>query len=406
MTSIAIVNIGKLVSGDTRQGILDADTVLIREGKIAAFGRHDDLDAAAADHIVDVKGVVVSPGLIDAHTHPVIGDWHPRQNVIGWMEGALHGGVTTIVSMGSSTLQGRPSDPAGVKALAILGAKTGQNYRPGGGLKVHGGAIFLEKGLTKADFEEMAKEGVRVVAEIGGTGLFEYEDVKDYVNWAREVGMIVPMHFAGRSVPGSARLYADEVIALQPDVVVHINGGPTSAPQHEAERLIEGTSAYLEVICNGNYRTMYDFVMLMKEREQLHRLLIGTDSPVGAGVMPLGMIRTVQFVSSMCGIPAEKALAMATGTVADAYRLNTGKVEVGREADLIAIDAPLDCYVNDGLQCIEYGDVPAVRMIMVDGEVIALRARNTTFSDTQVTVDGREAAYKTRESMLFSAISG
>ena len=113
MASTAIVNIGKLVSGDYRTGLLDADTVLIRDGKIAAFGKREDMDITGVDHVVDVKGLIVSPGLIDAHTHPVIGDWHPRHNVIGWMDGALHGGVTTIVSMGASTIQGRPSDPAG-----------------------------------------------------------------------------------------------------------------------------------------------------------------------------------------------------------------------------------------------------------------------------------------------------
>ena len=37
MASTAIVNIGKLVSGDYRTGLLDADTVLIRDGKIAAI---------------------------------------------------------------------------------------------------------------------------------------------------------------------------------------------------------------------------------------------------------------------------------------------------------------------------------------------------------------------------------
>lgn len=405
MRTTAVVNIGKLASGDVQRGLLPADTILIRDGKIAQIGWRKDLDLSRADHVVDVKGMVVAPGLIDAHTHPVIGDWHPRQTVVGWMEGALHGGVTSLVSMGASTMQGRPSDPAGVKALAILGAKSGKNYRPGGGLKVHGGALFLEKGLTKADFEEMAREGVKVIAEIGGGGLYRYEDVKEYVDWAREVGIIVPVHFGGRSVPGSAKLYADEVIALQPDVVVHINGGPTSAPPHEAERLIEGTRAYLEVIHNGNYRTLRDFVHLMKRRDQLHRLLIGTDSPVGAGVMPLGMIRTVMFVSSVGEVPAEKALAMASGSVAEAYRLKTGKVEVGREADLLALDAPLDCYVEDALKCIEYGDVPAVAMIMVDGEVIALRARNTTLTERQVSVDGQEAFYPTREAVLLPPIS-
>ena len=32
MTATAIINIGKLVSGDCRKGLLDADTVLIHDG--------------------------------------------------------------------------------------------------------------------------------------------------------------------------------------------------------------------------------------------------------------------------------------------------------------------------------------------------------------------------------------
>ena len=401
MTGTAIVNIGKIVSGDCRLGLLDADTILIRDGLIDAFGRQADMGVPEADHVVDVKGMTVAPGLIDAHTHPVIGDWHPRQNVLGWMESAFHGGVTTMVSMGSGMIQGRPSDPAGVKSLAILGAKVGKNHRPGGGLKFHGGAIILEKGLEKADFEEMAREGVKVVAEVGAAGLNRPEEIEQYLDWAREAGMVVPLHFGGRSVPGSARIYADEAAEIDPDVVVHINGGPTSAPAEEAERLIDATSAYLEVIYTGNFKTMYDFIMLMKERDLLHRVLIGTDSPVGAGVVPLGMMRTVLFVSSLCGVPAETALAMASGTVADAYRLNTGKVEIGREADLLALDAPWDCHAPDALGAIEFGDVPAVTMIMVDGEVIAHRARNTTLTDRRISVDGKEAKLGSREASMF-----
>ena len=59
---------------------------------------------------------------------------------------------------------GRPTDPAGVKALTILAHKAFANLRPSG-VKVHAGAVMLEDGLTEADFEEMAKAGVRLVAE-------------------------------------------------------------------------------------------------------------------------------------------------------------------------------------------------------------------------------------------------
>ncbi len=403
MTTTAIVNIGKIVSGNCREGLIGADTIIVKDGIITQIGDSQDMKGGSVDHVVDVKGMVVAPGMIDAHTHPVIGDWHPRQNVLGWMESALHGGVTTIVSMGSGMLQGRPTDAAGVKSLAILGAKVGRNYRPGGGLKFHGGAIILEKGLKKSDFEEMAKEGVKVVAEIGAAGLHSLEEIWEYLDWAREVEMVIPLHFGGRSVPGSACIYAKEAIALRPDVVLHINGGPTSAPGTEADRLVDETSAYLEVIYTGNFRTMYDFVLRMKERSLLHRVIIGTDSPVGAGVVPLGMLRTVLFVSSLCKVPAEIAWAMASGSVAEAYNLNTGKVEIGREADLIAMDAPWDCNASDALAAIEFGDVPAVTMIMVDGEVISHRARNTTLTDRLVNVDGKEVSLKTREGILFSS---
>ena len=406
MTTTAIVNIGTLVSGDCRKGLLDADTILIQDGKIARIGKSRKTDISGADHLVDMKEMVVAPGLIDAHTHPVIGDWHPRQNVLGWMESAFHGGVTTIVSMGSGMVQGRPTDAAGVKSLAILGAKVGRNHHPGGGLKFQGGAIILEKGLKKSDFEEMAAEGVRVVAEVGAAGLHELEEIREYLDWAREVGMVIPVHFGGRSVPGSACIYAEEAAAFHPDVVVHINGGPTSAPAEEVDRLIDGTSAYLEVIYTGNFKTMYDFVLRMKERDLLDRVLIGTDSPVGAGVVPLGMLRTVLFVSSLCGVPAETAWAMASGSVADAYRLNTGKVEVGREADLLAMDAPWDCTASDALAAIEFGDIPAVTMVMVDGEVITHRARNTTLTDRRIKVNGKEISFTTREGILFSSGAG
>ncbi|HBC92823.1 MAG TPA: Enamidase, partial [Pelotomaculum sp.] len=61
---------------------------------------------------------------------------------------------------------GRPKDPAGTKALAILAHKSFANLHSSG-LKVHGGAVILEKGLVEKDFAEMAAEGVWLVGEVG-----------------------------------------------------------------------------------------------------------------------------------------------------------------------------------------------------------------------------------------------
>ncbi|MFU8857547.1 MAG: Enamidase, partial [Deferrisomatales bacterium] len=151
-----IVNVGCLVSGDVRAPLLDADALLVERGKIAAVGRGADLAHSAAERVIDARGCAVTPGLIDSHVHPVLGDYTPRQHQVGFLESEVHGGVTTAISAGEVHLPGRPRDPAGVKALAILAARSFAGFRPGG-MKVVGGAVILEPGLTEADFAELAR---------------------------------------------------------------------------------------------------------------------------------------------------------------------------------------------------------------------------------------------------------
>ena len=97
---LVILNIGLLLSGDIGNPILDADTLVAVNGKIAAVGKAKDVDTENATLTVDANGTVVAPGLIDSHVHPVAGDWTPRQNQLGWIDSCLRGGVTTMVSAG------------------------------------------------------------------------------------------------------------------------------------------------------------------------------------------------------------------------------------------------------------------------------------------------------------------
>ena len=50
-----------------KNGIIENGTVLIEDGKIAAVGT--DIAVPAEAEIIDAGGAIVSPGLIDAHTH-------------------------------------------------------------------------------------------------------------------------------------------------------------------------------------------------------------------------------------------------------------------------------------------------------------------------------------------------
>ena len=376
MSKVLLKNIGTIVSGDIKNPIIKGDCIFIEDGKISQVGVFETLTLKDADKIIDCNGTTVTPGLIDSHCHSILGDYTSRQNQTGFLESELHGGVTTMISAGEVHLNGRPKDPAGVKALAILASKSFNNFRPGGA-KVEGGAVILEKGLTLKDFQEMAKEGVHIVGEIGLGSIKTPEEAAPMVKWARECNMTIMMHTGGTSIPGSSTVTADMVIKTDPDIASHVNGGPTAVSFKEIEKLVEKTQMGLEIVHCGNPRIAVEAGRLFVEKGVLHRVIIGNDAPSGTGVVPLGILRVINHLASLTPITAEQAICMATGNTARIHKLNRGMIEPGREADLVIMDAPIGSVGKDALSAIEAGDVPGVAMVLVDGKIVVQTSRNT-----------------------------
>jgi enamidase len=365
-------NVGVLVSGDLQRPVLDADSLLLRDGVIEAIGRGLDEDA---DTVVDARGTTVMPGLIDSHVHPVFGDFTPRQRTVDFLDSALHGGVTTAISAGEVHLPGRPRDIVGLKALAIVAAKAYASFRPGG-VKVEAGAPILELGLSEADFAEMAAAGVKLVGEIGLGSVKTGKDAAPMVRWAKQHGMTVTIHTGGPSIPGSSPIGADVVLEAQPHVVGHINGGTTSMAPAEIDRLI-ATDMALEIVQCGNPRTALHTVRAAVDARATGRLIVGNDAPSGTGVIPLGVLRTLSLLAALGGLPPAEAVACATGNTARVYRLNRGLIAEGREADLVVCDAPIGSVAPDALGALAAGDLPGVSMVLVDGRIVLGRSRNT-----------------------------
>lgn len=376
MSNLLLKNIGTIVSGDIKNPIIKGDCIFIEDGRISSVGAFETLTLKDADMVIDCNGTTVTPGLIDSHCHSILGDYTSRQNQSGFLESELHGGVTTMISAGEVHLQGRPKDPAGVKALAILACKSFKNFRPGGA-KVEGGAVILEKGLTKKDFQEMAEQGVHIVGEIGLGSVKDPEEAAPMVKWARECNMTIMMHTGGTSIPGSSTVTADMVIKTDPDIASHVNGGPTAVSFEEIEKLVEKTNMALEIVHCGNPLIAVEAGRLFKEKNVLSRVIIGNDAPSGTGVVSLGVLRVINHLASLTPITAEQAICMATGNTARIHKLNRGIIEPGREADLVIMDAPMGSVGKDALSAIEAGDVPGVSMILVDGEIKVQTSRNT-----------------------------
>src|SRR5437016_2237391 len=158
---VAIVNLGQIVSGDWHIPFAAGDTILIEGERIATVGSAPAGAVEGADVVIDAAGMTAIPGLIDSHVHVTFGDYTPRQRTVGFLESYVHGGVTTAISASEVHVPGRPRDPEGVKALAVAAQRCFADYRPGG-MKVIAGSVILEPGLKAADFQELARKGVRL----------------------------------------------------------------------------------------------------------------------------------------------------------------------------------------------------------------------------------------------------
>jgi enamidase len=372
--AFAIAGIGTLVSGNIEQPVLEADAVRVEDGRIAAIGSRSDV--ADGVPILDIGGASLMPGLIDDHVHPVLGDYTPRQFQSNYLQGFVHGGVTRAISAGEVHTPGRPKEREGTKALAILAHKSFASGRVGGA-RVHAGALLLEEGLTEQDFADLAAQGVHLVGEIGISGVQDPDTAEEMTRWAQAAGMTVTVHVGGKSVPTSSTIDGAFVARVRPDVAAHVNGGPTAAATEDVERILTETDAHVEIVHNGNVRAARDVAELVASRQEMHRLLIGTDSPAGTGVVPLGMLRTVSWISAFAGVPGAQAIAAASGNTARARRVDGGTVAVGEVADLVVADAPDGSQASDLCAALEAGDTPAIAAVIVDGDIVVRKSRNT-----------------------------
>lgn len=388
--SIAIVNIGRTHIGDLAGTPLRGDAIICVGGLIEWIGSTSEVTVSDHETVIDARGAGVIPGLIDSHVHTTFGDFTPRQQTVGFLESYTHGGVTRALSASEVHVPGRPTDPEGVKALAIAAQRSFEHYRPGG-MTVHAGSVILEPGLTLEDFRYLREQGVWLAK--GGFGAVASPmDYVPLVRDARSAGIVVTVHSGGGSIPGTLeRIDAEALLAMRPNVSFHTNGGPTAMTREDNERMVvEGGDIALQLVMAGNLRSSLDICRLAHEHGQEARILIASDTPTGTGVVPLALWHLMAELVSLGGMTWQQGVAAATGTVADVYGLDAGRIGVGRPADLLVIDAPLGSVGDDWAGALQAGDVPGISAAVIGGVLRYTRSRNTPAARRQVLVNGIE----------------
>src|SRR3990172_5689073 len=323
MPSVLIKNIGALVTGDLKKPLRNADSIYVEDGIVRVIGNGLN---HRAEIVIDAHGITAIPGLIDSHSHPTFGDFTPAQNSLSWITHYMHGGVTALVSAGELHLPGLPLPPDAKTAmsLALLAKRCWDNLRPSG-VKVHGGTLLLVPGLKEKDFDEIAAAGIRLVKFI----FYDYSllpngEAERYVKWARERGV---------------------------------------------ERIVGETDYYVEICSSGNSRMVLSLMCAVKIKGAFHRLLIGTDTPGGTGIIPRGMLREIAFLSSVAEVTPEVAVCMATGNVGCAHALPLGTLEEGKAADILLLDRIQGSVAQSALDAFAKGDLPGISVVIIDGEI-------------------------------------
>lgn len=392
MTTLLVEDIGLLVHGDRAIAPVRDTTLVIEDGVIAEIGA----TAVAPDQVLSAGGLTVMPGLIDGHVHPTFGEWTPAQDAIGWIHNYLHGGTTSMVSAGELHIPGLAFDaltPELVLSIAITSKHTTGRMRPSG-VKVNAGTVLLVPGMTEEHFDRAHREGIDQLKFI----FYDWNRLGDgeaqrYVEWAHDRGMTVKLHSGGVSRSGSSRVAgADVVIAVQPDIVGHISGGPIPAPDADIAAIIAGLpDTNVEVCSSNNYRATKVVTDELMRRGRLDRLTLGTDTPGGTGVIPRGMLRNICYLASVCGVDPVSAVAAATGQTARAHGLATGVIAEGMPADLLVLGPISGSTARDGLESFALGDLPGIATVLVDGvPLVASRSEQTPPPSRSVTWRGAD----------------
>ncbi|MEU8635839.1 amidohydrolase family protein [Amycolatopsis sp. NPDC048633] len=340
---------GLVVSMDPAVGDLPRGDVLIEDGRIAAIGA--TLDSAAAE-VVDATGKIVLPGFVDTHRHTwqtafrgLGADWtfdqyrvavHGRLkphyqpedvylgNLLGRLE-ALSSGVTTMLDWFHCA--GRPENADA--AIAALHAAPGHS-------------IFC----YGADGPDIAPEIRRVRASLPGDAMAlglrgpvvsTMDETAADVALARELGLRVSTHVHGTGgwPHGDRPIAGMRERGLLDDRTTIVHGNGLSDDQ-----LAMLADAGSSVSISPDVELKMGFEPLVTGRALaagLRPSLSIDDCPSAGGDM-FGAMRTA-LAAERGGVTTRDVLGFATVEGARACGRNTGSLTVGKDADLVLLDA-------------------------------------------------------------------
>jgi imidazolonepropionase len=358
-------------------GLIPKGAVALSGKAIAWVGRTKDLPAALPNNVAvsDVRGALVTPGLIDCHTHLVWAGSRYRE-FEQRLQGASYediaragGGIAATVAATRAASEndlltlalGRAAKlvAEGVTALEI---KSGYGLDRDNELKMLRVARTLAKRLSLSvrttllaahavppEFKDRSDDYIKCVCEdilpaAAAEGLADAVDafcdhigfttaqVEQVFTKARELGLGVKLHAEQFSNQGGAALAA-KFKALSADHLEHVDKEGVEAM---------GAARTVAVLLPGAYSYLRETKLPPIELLRVHRVPIAIASDLNPGSAPLASLQLNMILAcTQFGLTPEEALLGVTRNAARALGLRKvrGTIEPGKIADLVVWNA-------------------------------------------------------------------
>jgi dihydroorotase len=169
---------------DPSSGRDDVGDVIIRDGRIAGVGRNQGTPDGA--EVLDVKGLVVAPGLIDVHAHLREPGQEDRETIATGTAAAAAGGFTAVCAM--------PNTDPPIDNQSAVGFVVKQAAAAGAARVYPIAAVSLgQKGEQLAEFGELVGAGAVAVSD-DGHPVASGQLMRTALEYARAFGIPVADH--------------------------------------------------------------------------------------------------------------------------------------------------------------------------------------------------------------------
>ena len=165
--------------------------ILISDGKIEKTGKNLSDKA----ELIDAKGMIVAPGLVDMHTHLREPGREDEETVLTGTLAAIKGGFTSVACMPNTE---PPLDnPAIIKSLKNMIKKDAR-----ANVFIIGSITEGRAGKRATDFHKMKKEGAVAVSD-DGSSVDDEMVMSGALEQSKEEGLLIIEHCEDRKISGN-----------------------------------------------------------------------------------------------------------------------------------------------------------------------------------------------------------